>query len=143
MAVEITFMFLVGSFGDKFGSHLITLLSWSLIDKRVSTALAHLVRVLFAIVAAGNELYSWAYLLVASPCPKAKVCVRSATSLNSSNAGKSDLLLNFDHVVELASGLVLAIDAECRLYRLRTHFHNVMRYACGQSAVVHEILTVV
>ena len=103
--------------------------------------LAHLIRVL-AIVAARNELRTRAHLLVTSPRPKAKVCARSAT-LHSPKASKSDFMLDFDHVIELAGGLILAVDAETRLYRLRTHLHDVMGYAGGQPALIHEVLSAV
>ena len=52
-------------------------------------------------------------------------------------------MLDFDHVIELTGGLVLAVDAEGRFYRLRTHLHDVMGYAGRQSALVHEVFAAV
>ena len=88
----------------------------ALVRERVVATLAHLIRVL-AIVAARNEFRARAHLLVTSPRSEAKVRARS-TALHCPKTGKSDLMLDFDHVVELAGGVVLAGDAEGRLYRL-------------------------
>ena len=110
--------------------------------KWVRSTLARGIRVLLvAIVAPRNKLCAWVSFLIASPGPEAKVCIHASTAASSwFNPSQLDLLLHFDHVVELLGSMVFPIDSERGLDRLRAHLEHILRHPGRQPTVIHNPL---